>query len=167
MKFLFVFSHGNRESFQSHVRMFEMNVRGHSRDSMGDYIGSTCRKAAGYICSLGMGQNSRNWSDKAMPKMIFGSTSPFRWSTISNCWLSHPMRIGCFLKPHKFLNKKLSTNNCWFNRETPLIFPFFFWARNPSTSSPCFSRRASCKSWSLTIQAPHRWRITGCIPAIV
>jgi hypothetical protein len=69
-----------------------------------------------------------------MPK-IFGSTSPFRWSTISNCWLSHPMQ-ACCLKASYF-----SQQNCWFNRSTSLIFPVFFWgggARNRSTSSPVF-----------------------------
>jgi len=63
-----------------------------------------------------------------MPK-IFGSTSPFRWSTIFKCWLSHPMQ-ACCLKASYF-----SQQNCWFNRSTP-HFPcvFFFWGGRGSQS---------------------------------
>ena len=67
MKFLFVFSHGNRESLQS-LRMFEMNVRGHSRDSMGENRFNLPKSRRIYLL-IGLPGKNSGWSDKAMPKM--------------------------------------------------------------------------------------------------
>ena len=136
-------------------------------------IGSICRKAAGYICSLGYRVKIRDGRIRQCPKWLVNLTHTqnlrlnFSFSLVNNFQvLAQPPHASLLLKSLIFFSTKLLVQS--FNPSFSLCF--FFWgggARNPSTSSPCFSRRASCKSWSLTIQAPHRWRITGCIPAIV